>query len=714
MVEAPRSWASHTPRSVDGVGDPPGDDFEQKATEHLIRLTGRPDAVFRGDQLEAIRATVQRRARQLLVQRTGWGKTAVYFIATRMLRDGGAGPTILITPLLALMRNQIEAAERMGLRAVTINSGNREDWGAITAELDAGTVDLLLISAPRLANTEFVDDVLPTVARSTGLLVVDEAHCISDWGHDFVPDYRRVVRVLDRLPRGIPVLCCTATANDRVVADVEHQLGDDIETRRGPLARDSLALSVIDLPSPAERIAWLDAHLERFDGTGIIYCLTIADAERVAACLRAGGHDVAAYTGSTDPEIRADLERRLLANEVKALVATSALGMGIDKPDLGFVIHYQAPGTPIAYYQQVGRAGRALDRAAGVLLRGAEDADIQDWFITTAFPEPEHATAVVSLLEEAGRPVSLGVIEASVNVHHSRLESMLKILEVEGAVQRVKGGYQRTLAPWAYDLERVERVTAARRAEQEQMRAYATTDGCRMQFLAGQLDDPHAAPCGRCDNCTGEPATQRWPRPAPEAVATAIACLRHNEQRIEPRRQWPTGMDDPRGRIPPDRQPLAGIALSRWGDGGWGELVRRGRQTDGRFADELVAASAGLLGGWSADAIPEWVTAVPSLRAPEPVPDFAARLAEGLSLPFAPVLVKDCQTRPQKEMANSAQQVRNLWGVFSVTQPVPSGPVLLVDDVVDSRWTLTVISWLLTGAGVPAVVPFALCEARGS
>lgn len=692
-------------------------DVRSEALGWLRTLTDDPSAAFREGQLEAIVSAVEDRSRQLVVQRTGWGKSAVYFIATRLLRERGAGPTILISPLLALMRNQIEAAERMQLRAVTINSGNVDEWDEIRAELEADAIDLLLISAPRLANAGFVEDVLPTVAKGSGLLVVDEAHCISDWGHDFVPDYRRVVRVLDRLPRGVPVLCCTATANDRVVADVQHQLGEDLITRRGPLARSSLELHVIDLPQPPERLAWLRRHLAELPGTGIVYCLTVADAERIAACLAADGHDVAAYSGRSEVDVRVDLERRLLDNEIKALVATSALGMGFDKPDLGFVVHFQAPGTPIAYYQQVGRAGRSLDRAVGVLLRGREDADIQDWFITTAFPDAADAEAVVAHLAESERPVGLGTIETIVNVRRSRLDLMLKVLEVEGAVEKVKGGYRRTPEPWSYDRDRVERVTAARREEQRQMLAYAETEGCRMQFLADRLDDPAAAPCGRCDRCDPAGSAAFLVPLEPAEVARARACLRNNEQIIEARRAWPAGLGEPKGRIPAERQCQVGVALSHLGDGGWGDVVRDHRRAGEPFADDVVAAAAELLGRWRFTEPPAWVTCVPSPGSPgrpDPVRDLAVRLAEAMHLPFEPVVVRQDGSTGRTTMENSAQQVRELWRAFAVETPVPAGPVLLVDAVVDSRWTFTIVADLLVRAGCPAVTPFALAKASAT
>ena len=365
--------------------------------DHLHEMLG-PDASFRPGQLEAIEAVARDRGRVLLVQRTGWGKSAVYFIATKLLREQGAGPTLLVSPLLALMRNQIEMAARIGVRAETINSTNPDEFEPIVQRLADDQIDLLLVSPERFANERFRDEMLSVIARTVGLLVVDEAHCISDWGHDFRPDYRRIVRVLEALPADVPVLCTTATANDRVIADITDQLGSSLRTYRGTLDRESLALAVADVPSQAERMAWLAETIPGLDGSGIVYVLTIADGERVAAFLRRQGIEAEAYSGATDNDDRIRLEQALLANELKVLVATSALGMGFDKPDLGFVIHYQSPGSPIAYYQQVGRAGRALDHAPAVLLCGVEDREIQDYFIETAFPPQEQAEAIVSLV----------------------------------------------------------------------------------------------------------------------------------------------------------------------------------------------------------------------------------------------------------------------------------------------------------------------------
>ena len=681
------------------------DDRASRLLEAVVGRGARP----RPGQVEAICAIVDRRARVLLVQRTGWGKSAVYFIATRMLRDGGAGPTLLVSPLLALMRNQIEMAHLAGVVAETINSSNREDWERVRAELEEDHIDLLLVSPERFNNLEFRDEVLPLVARRTGLLVVDEAHCISDWGHDFRPDYRRLVRVLKQLPAGVPILCTTATANDRVIADIAEQLGSDLETFRGSLERESLALSVERLPSQSKRLAWLAQEIPSFVASGIVYCLTIRDTERVAEWLVAQGIDAVAYSGDTEGEERARIEIALLENQVKVVVATSALGMGFDKPDLAFVVHFQSPGSPIAYYQQVGRAGRSLDRAPAILLLGREDRNIQDYFIQTAFPPKRQAEQVIGVLEEQALPMTVTEILARVNVRRSRLEAMLKILEVEGAVTRTERGWLRTLQPWEYDVARVEAVTARRRAEQAAMEEYATTEGCLMEFLRRQLDDPWAEPCGRCANCTGE----REPTVIePALVERALQHLRSSSIVVEPRKMWPAGIAEPHGRILEESLLQPGRALCVYNDGGWGEMVTAAKLEGAAFPGELVEASARLIQRrWRPDPFPSWVTAVPSQLHPDLVPGFARRLADALRLPFVMPVRKVRETAPQKEMENSARQLLNLHGAFEIDGRVLGGPVLLVDDIRDSGWTLTVIGQRLLEAGSGPVHPFVLALA---
>ncbi len=382
----------------------------------------------------------------------------MYFVATALLRERGAGPTVIVSPLLALMRNQVEAAARAGIRARTINSSNTEEWDTVQEEIASGDVDVLLVSPERLNNPDFRDQVLPKLSSATGLLVVDEAHCISDWGHDFRPDYRRLRTMLTDLPAGVPVLATTATANARVTADVAEQLGtggtSDALVLRGPLDRESLSLGVLRLSDAAHRMAWLADHLDRLPGSGIIYTLTVAAAEEVTAFLRHRGHTVSSYTGKTENADRQQAEDDLLANRVKALVATSALGMGFDKPDLGFVVHLGSPSSPIAYYQQVGRAGRGVEHAEVLLLPGKEDEAIWEYFASLAFPSEELVRRTLDILATAERPLSLPALEPLVELRRSRLETMLKVLDVDGAVKRVKGGWIATGQPWTYDAER--------------------------------------------------------------------------------------------------------------------------------------------------------------------------------------------------------------------------------------------------------------------
>lgn len=672
-----------------------------------------PQAQFREGQWQAIDAIVRRRGRVLVVQRTGWGKSLVYFLSTKLLREQGAGPTILVSPLLSLMRNQIEAASRIGVRALTINSSNRAEWDVAEAALAKDSCDILLISPERLGNDRFMRSVLPGVSGRAGLFVVDEVHCISDWGHDFRPDYRRIIRVLQSLPAEIPVLGTTATANDRVVADVQQQLGPELVVLRGPLARASLRLQNIVLTSQAERLAWLAENIQKFKGSGIIYCLTVADVERVTNWLKLQGITAEAYHAGDDAKIdRQALEQALLENELKALVATVALGMGFDKPNLAFVIHFQRPGSVVAYYQQVGRAGRAVDRAYGILLSGSEDDDIQRYFIESAFPPPETMTSILDALS-AGKGLSINDLLARVNVSRSMADRALKLLEIDGAVEikfDKKVRYFRTSNPWQPDIERTNRITALRRAELTQMQTYVAHRGCLMEFLARALDDPEATTCGVCANCQGRGFSADT---TTELVKQAAEFLGRVDIVLEPRKRWPQDISlSETSVIPAELRNAPGRSLCYYGDAGWGRLVREGKYEHGRLDDQLVDAAARLIRErWQPEPFPEWITAIPSRRHPVLVYDFASRLAESLGIPFVAALVRTSEAAEQKLMANSSMQARNVAGTLNTIKEVPAGAVLLIDDIIDSGWTLTLAGWLLRETGSGVVHPFTLARA---
>jgi ATP-dependent DNA helicase RecQ len=702
-----------------GGVDTPTERSTAAALAALCALVGRGDATFRDGQLEAVLALVRDRERVLVVQRTGWGKSAVYFVATSMLRAAGAGPTIIVSPLLSLMRDQVAAAARAGVRAVTMNSANVTDWPEIAAALEADAVDVLLVSPERLTNPDFRARQLPTLVARCGLLVVDEAHCISDWGHDFRPDYRRIKDLLAALPPGTPVLATTATANARVVADVEAQLGQDsrgqVRTIRGGLARESLRLGVLDSMTAEQRLAWLLAHLGSLPGSGIIYTLTVAGAEDVASALRAAGHEVAAYTGRTDTAEREELENRLRHNDVKALVATSALGMGFDKPDLGFVVHLGAPSSPVAYYQHIGRAGRATLRADVLLLPGSEDAEIWAYFASASMPRQEQAEAVLAALGAATGPLSTAALETAVDIRRTRLELLLKVLDVDGAVERVRGGWVATGMPWTYDAERYARVAEARRREQRLMLDYERSTGCRMRFLQEALDDPTAAECGRCDRCTGEWFSRDLPG---ASLATAATSLARVGVVIEPRAQWPTGMDrlgvPVRGRLAADDTLQPGRVVARLSDLGWGGRLRDVLREDQVVPRSLMVAAIDVLREWDWTARPTAVVAMPARGRPQLVASLAQGLAEIGRLPFLGRLEYAAEGPTGGPGGNSAYRLAQVWGQFVVPHDLAmamgaaAGPILLVDDVVSSRWSLTVAGRTLRDAGASAVLPFAL------
>ncbi|MEV4427082.1 RecQ family ATP-dependent DNA helicase [Streptomyces sp. R-07] len=703
----------------------------------LARLVSDPTgrARLREDQWRAIEALVADHRRALVVQRTGWGKSAVYFVATSLLRERGSGPTVIVSPLLALMRNQVEAAARAGIRARTINSSNTEEWETVQEEVASGEVDVLLVSPERLNNPDFRDQVLPRLAAATGLLVVDEAHCISDWGHDFRPDYRRLRTMLADLPAGVPVLATTATANARVTADVAEQLGTgagtDALVLRGPLDRESLSLGVVRLPDAAHRLAWLADHLGELPGSGIIYTLTVAAADEVTAYLRQCGHTVSSYTGRTENADRQQAEDDLQANRVKALVATSALGMGFDKPDLGFVVHLGSPSSPIAYYQQVGRAGRGVEHAEVLLLPGQEDEAIWRYFASVAFPPEEQVRRTIDVLAQAGRALSLPALEPLVELRRTRLETMLKVLDVDGAVRRVKGGWESTGQPWVYDTERYAWVARQRAAEQQAMRDYAASTGCRMEFLRRQLDDEEAAPCGRCDNCAG---SRFDPKVSEAALDAAKGELGRPGVEVEPRKMWPTGLAavgvDLKGRIPPGEQASGGRALGRLSDIGWGNRLRpllADGTPDGPVPDDVVQAVVHVLadwakgpGGWAsgapdAPARPAGVVTVASHRKPRLVGSLGQRIAEIGRMPLLGMV----EYAPEAEelrlsRTNSAQRVVGLQRTLTVPPELAGrlagagGPVLLVDDLSDTGWTLAVAARLLRRAGAEGVLPLVL------
>jgi ATP-dependent DNA helicase RecQ len=672
----------------------------EDALRRTIAAMAGPEAAPRDDQLRAVVELVDHRRRVLVVQATGWGKSAVYWAATTALRSHGAGPTLVVSPLLALMRDQIAAAERAGLRAATVNSTNVDDWDLVLADLAAGRIDVLLISPERLANPGFARR-LPDLLASCGLLVIDEAHCVSDWGFDFRPDYQRLTRTLLSLAPDTPVLATTATANQRVTTDVAAQLGEDTVTLRGSLARASLRLAVVPALSPLERYAWVADALAQLPGSGIIYVLTVAESERVAGFLASLGHDVAAYSGQT--ENRTELEDRLRRNDIKALVATSALGMGYDKPDLAFCLHLGSPASPVAYYQQVGRAGRALDDATAVLVPSESDERIWDYFATAGIPVEEQVERILDVLDTQ-QPQSLPAVETATGLRRGRLETVLKILAVDDAVARQGSGWISTGKGWYFDEAKWAALRKVRSDEAGLMRRYAHGEGCLMQFLQLALDDPDPAPCGRCSVCDGNlPAP--GPRADPATVEAARRWFRGQDVVVEPRKMWVSGLPGKKGKITFLGE---GRALAYADDPAWSSVLAELWRGDAPASPEVLDGVVEVLKRWSRVwQRPTAVVPMPSRRYDGLVRSVAEHIATVGRLPLVEALA--VSGPPPAEEAASSVRAKDLLARTSLLPGVSlEGTVLLVDDRIRTRWTATVAGSLLADAGANQVLPLVL------
>lgn len=690
--------------------------MEELALNLLREMTKNPHANFHTDQYEAIFELAQNKKKLLVVQKTGWGKSAVYFITAKILRQQGKGPSIIISPLIALMRNQVESAARLGLNVVTINSSlSQDERTANEGDILNGLVDAIIISPEQLANTGFVNKVLAPVLSNVGLFVVDEAHCISDWGHDFRPDYRRIVRILQNMPANMPILATTATANNRVVEDIQSQIGTGMLTLRGKLTRKSLHLQNMPMLTKTQRLAWLALNLPGMPGTGIVYAKTVRDCELVADWLCEHGVNAKAYHGDVRPHERIGLEKDLINNRIKVLVSTSALGMGFDKPDIGFVIHFQAPGNVIEYYQQVGRAGRGIDSAYGVLMLGEEDERIQSFFIRNAFPSEGDVNQVLSALDDH-EGLKKSQIEQYTNLSSSNIEKVLKFLSVEDPSPILKDGtsYHRTALDYELPHERIERLSTIKEGEWHELQKYYQSTDCLMHFLATSLDDEYADSCGRCANCNAESALNSTIDH--DAVVAASEFMKHRYVPIKPRKTF--GGSNllaqsafPQYQFPyknPAWQAQPGLALSRWRDGIWGSLVAEGKN-NGEFSDDLIAPMAKMIATLPVEQPVTWLTYVPSMRHPHLVRNFAQKIAAALGLYFADSIQMTELRPPQKDQENGYRRSQNLDGLFTIDQSqVYPDPVLLLDDAIDSGWTFTVAAALLRRSGSGNVNPIAL------
>lgn len=663
------------------------------------------NASFREGQLEAIKAVLSGK-RTLVVQKTGWGKSLIYFLTTKILRQEGKGLTLIISPLIALMDNQLESTKMFNLQSATINSSTNIDFSEVYNRIDNNQIDILFVAPERLEDEEFRNRVLNKA--TIGMLVIDEAHCISDWGHDFRPDYRRIKVVLKDLPTTTHLLATTATANDRVIDDIKKQLGDNIFVLRGSLTRESLYIQILDMREEELRLAWLAENIKKLPKAGIIYCLTKRDVYSVTNWLKKNNIDAYAYTSDTNKNIplKEEITTKFFNNEMDVLVATTAFGMGIDKRDIKFIIHYQRPGNVVSYYQQIGRAGRAIDKAYAILLLGREDDEINQFFINSAFPTYEEMTKVIDLISKSDG-LKKTEIEKDINMKQGRLEKILKFLLVNGDINRDTSTkkYYRTAKKWNPDMNYAAQITEIRNREFTRMKEFVNLkNSCYMKFIVNELNDPYAKDCGHCAYCLSKEKLNENLKE--EDIKNALVYLKQDFFTIEPRKKYPDNT-----KILTQLQ--KGYALSNYGKAGWGKLVSTNKYKDKHFCKELIEESAKFIKEKYKDCKLQCITSVPSLSNLNLVKDFAVELSKKLNLPYIDVIIKIDTGKKQKEMNNSFQQYINACNGFEVNNKVKYKNVLLVDDMVDSRWTLTVCGIKLMEKGAVNVYPFALANTMG-
>ena len=677
--------------------------YKEKVQKLLEELYGK-SATFREGQLEAI-LSVLNKNRTLVVQKTGWGKSLVYFLSTKILREEGMGITIIISPLLSLVRNQLQSAQKLGLVACSLNSSNQDEWDEVYEKVRNDKCDILMIAPERLGNKEHIEKLLSCLTKGIGLFVIDEAHCISEWGHDFRPDFLRINKFINNLTQNVPILATTATANNRVIEDIKQQFSGNIKILRGNLLRESLKVQIIKLSKQEERLAWLAENIPPINGSGIIYCLTKRDCILVTDWLKQNGISAEKYY-SDDKEInRLQVEDDFYNNKFKVIVSTVALGMGYDKPDIKFVIHFQRPASLLAYYQQIGRAGRSLDEAYAIMLVGEEDEKIQNYFINTAFPTRQEMEKTLNAIEEESE-INKSDILKKINIRSKKIEQCLKFLEILNVISKDGFFYSRTLNPWNVDIEFQNEITNARQKELQEVNEYISLKSCYMEYISQHLNDISVVKCNKCANCSGKIFSEFIKDE--ELLDLAKMYIKEQMIYITPRAEYPN-----RKRIPKELRNEIGFALCSYGDTGWGLLVKNGKYIDNYFSDELVQASYDLLKKQKFEVPIDFIVYVPSLNNPELVKSFAKRLAQKINIPCFDIIEKIKLTQPQKTMKNSVQQYNNICDCFSLNKNITNlskKTVLLIDDVFDSKWTLTVCGIMLKEAGIKYVYPYTLAS----
>ncbi len=657
---------------------------------------------FYDEQWEAIRRLLNGE-RILMIQRTGFGKSLCYqFPATQF-----SGITVIFSLLIALMRDQVKALNNKGVSARYINSEQSAEENSSTIQ-DAlnGKVKILYIAPERQENMEWIE---ATRKMNLSMVVIDEAHTISVWGHDFRPAFRRIINLVKLLPQSLPVLATTATATKRVQHDIEQQIGGKLTTIRGLLVRDNFKLYAIKVHSEDEKLVWLAQNLNRIEGTGLIYTGTRVGTEIYAKWLAANGINAINYNAGHDADTRKDIENGLMQNRYKCVVSTNALGMGIDKPDIRFIIHTQIPASPIHYYQEIGRAGRDGKPTTIILFYNEskdengieEDYKLPKAFIDGARPSREKYLKAIEALKQ--EPLTERGLMKATNLKQTQIRVIKADLIDQGIVREVVNGRNKILeyqfGAKELDTKAFEDLRNAKLKDLDAMVGYVNTSKPRMQYLCEFLDDDFNVNYSNCDNTNLNKLT--------------VAFTDDWRDRLINFRESYFPVLEVESR---SSNIVNGVAASYYGVSNVGSALHRSKyENGGDFPDFLLRLTLKAFRKTYSNTRFDWVLYVPPTHSGDLVKNFAVKFASVIKVPISHKLVKIRQTSEQKVFQNGWLKQDNVKDAFSYMSPeeIYGKRIILLDDIFDSGATMKEIGKMLTAMGAETIVPVAIAKTVG-
>jgi len=647
---------------------------------------------FYDEQWEAIQKLLKGE-RVLMIQKTGFGKSLVFqFTATQL-----PGVSIVFSPLIALMRDQVNKLSKLGIPAAYINHTlTPEEKEDVLTKAQAGYYKIIYIAPERMEDIRSMN----VIQRlNPSMVVVDEAHCISVWGHDFRPNYRRIVNLIEFLPADRPVLACTATATEQVQSDIEKQIGKGITVQRGGLLRPNFHLNVIHAQSQEAKLIHIAGLVKKLPGSGIIYCGTKVETETYANWLRYKGIDAVYYNAGLDNDSRVMIEHALMENKHKCIVATNALGMGLDKPDVRFIIHTQIPQSPLHYYQEIGRAGRDGETTYIILYYNPEDEELPKAFIKGGRPSAYDYNKVIDALKES--PLGLhGVIKA-VNLKQTAVSVILNDLIDQGIIisytQGRKKVYEYKYGAGELNTEPFEQLRSIKTGEFEKMKEYVQTRKCRMNFLQNYLGDNSSEKCMKCDNDRGMKIEAR----ETDSGLKEVEAFRETFFPI-------LEVETKTGIM------TNGVAASYYGVTNVGSAIHRSKyENGGDFPDFLLRLSLKAFRKRFGNRRFDLVLFVPPTESGDLVKNLAKKIANTLNFKLSEGLKKTRQTQPQKIFESAITKKDNVKDAFYIDENVTNKDILIIDDIFDSGTTIKEIGRILKAAGANSVAPLTIAKTVG-